>query len=291
MPTLDRDDLRRAAARIARAKALIFSSGAGMGVDSGMPDFRGDQGFWRAYPPYQHLGVSFIEMANPKWFHDDPSFAWGFYGHRRNLYRKLPPHAGFAILKRWAADKPGGYFVYTSNVDGHYQHAGFPEDRIVECHGAIEWEQCMDACGAGIYAAPTGEVTIDERTMRVVGDMPRCPSCGALSRPNVLMFGDWDWQQEREAEQSRRFDAWLKQQEGPIAVIECGAGTGLPTIRMFSQRMAKLYGSLIRINLREAEVYEMRHLEVAGDDEIGLAGGALEVLEALDAVLKGRTSS
>ena len=52
-----------------------------MGVDSGLPDFRGDRGFWKAYPPYAKLGLHFAEMANPRWFDSDPELAWGFYGH------------------------------------------------------------------------------------------------------------------------------------------------------------------------------------------------------------------
>ena len=275
--TLDPAALDRAATVIANASALLLTSGAGMGVDSGMPDYRGDQGFWKAYPPYRHLGVSFVEMANPEWFRDDPSFAWGFYGHRRNLYRETQPHSGFAILRRWAASKSGGAFVFTSNVDAHYQRAGFEEPQIVECHGTIEHEQCMAKCGVGIYPAPPGLLDIDEATMRARDPLPRCPNCGALSRPNILMFGDWDWLEQREQAQSARFNAWLAQLDGLLAVIECGAGTGLPTVRLYSQRMAALHGNLIRINLREAQV--------RNESEIGLAGGALEVLEALDARL------
>lgn len=272
---LDPAALDRAAAIIASASALLLTSGAGMGVDSGMPDYRGDQGFWNAYPPYRHLGVSFVEMANPQWFRDDPSFAWGFYGHRRNLYRETLPHRGFAILRRWAASKPEGAFVFTSNVDGHYQKAGFAEDQIVECHGTIEHEQCMAKCGVGIYPAPPGLLDIDEQTMRARDPVPSCPKCGSLSRPNILMFGDWDWLERREQAQTRRFDAWLAQLEGTLAVVECGAGTGLPTVRLYGERMAALHGTLIRVNLREAQV--------RGADALGLAGGALEVLEALDA--------
>ena len=58
----------KAAEAIKSAKAMIVTSGAGMGVDSGLPDFRGDQGFWNAYPMYAHLGISFIDAANPSNF-------------------------------------------------------------------------------------------------------------------------------------------------------------------------------------------------------------------------------
>ncbi len=62
-----------------------------MGVDSGLPDFRGAEGFWRAYPVMAKLGLSFEEMANPAWFQTDPHLAWAFYGHRLNLYRRTQP--------------------------------------------------------------------------------------------------------------------------------------------------------------------------------------------------------
>ena len=151
-----------------------------------MPDFRGDQGFWRADPPFEKLGLNFRALANPRWFVDDPELAWGFYGHRLNLYRRTTPHAGFAILRRWAQRPAHGTFVYTSNVDGHFQRAGFAEDRVMEVHGTLEWVQCLKGCGAGLW--PAGPpVTVDETTMRAVPPLPACPRCGGLARPNVLM--------------------------------------------------------------------------------------------------------
>ncbi|MCW3099680.1 MAG: NAD-dependent deacetylase [Chthonomonadaceae bacterium] len=102
-----------AARAIERADALLFTAGAGIGVDSGLPDFRGNTGFWRAYPPFQERGLAFTDLAQPYWFRRDPELAWGFYGHRLNLYRKTAPHVGFEILRRWAAAKPGGAFVFT----------------------------------------------------------------------------------------------------------------------------------------------------------------------------------
>ena len=84
--------LNKAAKLVQKAEGILVGTGAGMGVDSGLPDFRGNEGFWRAYPSIEKLGVGFQEMANPKWFELDPSLAWGFYGHRLNLYRQTIPH-------------------------------------------------------------------------------------------------------------------------------------------------------------------------------------------------------
>ena len=111
----------RAAEAIQSAKHIYITAGAGMGVDSGLPDFRGDEGFWRAYPALR--GYPFQQMANPQWFIKDPTRAWGFYGHRLNLYRSTTPHDGYNVLRKWANQKD--YFVFTSNVDGAFQKGRF----------------------------------------------------------------------------------------------------------------------------------------------------------------------
>lgn len=107
-----------AAKYIHEADAILIGTGAGMGVDSGLPDFRGTEGFWKAYPPLAKLGLAFHEMANPEWFDRDPQLAWGFYGHRLGLYRNTVPHKGFEILREIVKFKSDNYFVFTSNVDG-----------------------------------------------------------------------------------------------------------------------------------------------------------------------------
>jgi len=155
------DAAARAAAAVSAADALLVTAGAGMGVDSGLPDFRGDAGFWKAYPAYAHLGLSFVDLANPRWFEHDAHLAWGFYGHRLNLYRATKPHAGFGVLRRWAAERPAGAFVFTSNVDDQFQRAGFDPERIVECHGTIETWQCTRDCGVGLFPAPPERIAVD----------------------------------------------------------------------------------------------------------------------------------
>jgi len=60
--------VQKAAEILRKAEALVITAGAGMGVDSGLPDFRGDHGFWNAYPMYRHLGINFVGAANPEHF-------------------------------------------------------------------------------------------------------------------------------------------------------------------------------------------------------------------------------
>lgn len=268
-----------AAERIRNAELFVLTAGAGMGVDSGLPDFRGNQGFWQAYPPYARLGLSFVECANPEHFERDPAFGWGFYGHRTNLYRATVPHDGFSILQRWIKEKDAPYFVVTSNVDGQFQKAGFGEEQLLEVHGSIHWLQCLRPCYETIW--PNSEqIPVDERSMRA-GHIPRCPQCGGVSRPNILMFGDWSWLPDRTHDQEARFRQFMEQHgDKRIAVIEMGAGTAIPTIRAMSERIGWNCpaATVIRINLREPEIKA---------PHIGLACGALEGLLRIDQLLRG----
>jgi NAD-dependent SIR2 family protein deacetylase len=267
----------RAARALERAHTLLVTAGAGMGVDSGLPDFRGDQGFWKAYPMYERLGLSFVDAANPEHFGQDPGFGWGFYGHRLNLYRATVPHAGFALLRRWIEQLSLESFVVTSNVDGQFQKAGFGEERIVEVHGSIHHLQCTAPCTDRIWANRE-EVPVDLATMRA-RRVPRCPGCGAVARPNILMFGDSSWVPDRSWGQQRRLDAFVGARVGEgTVVVEMGAGTSIPTIRLASERLAGRGGLLVRINPREAQ---------APPEHASMAAGAVEGLAAIDRALGG----
>jgi len=196
-------DLDRAAALVQQADLLIAAAGAGIGVDSGLPDFRGNEGFWKAYPALAQARMAFSSVASPSTFHEDPTLAWGFYGHRLNLYRATVPHEGFRLLKQWGERIEHGYGVFTSNVDGQFQAAGFDPQRIHECHGSIHHLQCLRPCGADIWSADAYTPQIDNAACRLLNAPPTCPHCGGLARPNILMFGDGDWIERRAAAQKR----------------------------------------------------------------------------------------
>lgn len=271
--------IEKAARIVEEAEVFVITAGAGMGVDSGLPDFRGNQGFWQAYPPYARLGLSFVEAANPEHFRRDPAFGWGFYGHRTNLYRATVPHEGFHIIRKWIERNDATYFVVTSNVDGQFQKAGYADDHVLEVHGSIHHLQCLTPCCRVIW--PNGEqIPVDESTMRALS-IPRCPHCKGVSRPNILMFGDWSWLAERTEAQEARFERFLDEQgERPMAVIEMGAGTAIPTIRATSERLGWRFehATVIRINPREPEIKA---------PHISMPCGALEGLRKIDALLSG----
>lgn len=267
--------LQQAAEWIARADGILICAGAGMGVDSGLPDFRGNNGFWRAYPALKGARVRFQDIANPVAFARRPSLAWGFYGHRLALYRETIPHEGYAILKELASTKPHGGFVFTSNVDGLFQKAGFDEQRIIECHGSIHFLQCVNGCRGDYWSAAELAVRVSPQQGGWLGAFPLCSGCGGLARPNILMFDDAFWIDTRTEMQNARLRQWRSEVTSPV-VIELGAGTHIRTVRCEGER---LDCPLIRINPRE--------FTVIGHHAVGIGMGALEGLRAIRALLTG----
>lgn len=252
------NNLKEAGRIIKEAEAILITAGAGMGVDSGLPDFRGNEGFWEAYPPMAHLGISFVEMANPSWFNSNPKLAWGFYGHRLNLYRQTNPHAGFSQLLNVISNKIGGYFIFTSNVDGQFQKAGFDENSIEECHGSIHHLQCTRPCSDDIWDASNIQIRVDAQSFLAEWPLPKCSKCELVARPNILMFGDWTWIPKRSHLQSSRLSTWLEtlhNNNWRLAIIEIGAGEAVATVRYNSENTANLHNAtLIRINPRDYSV-------------------------------------
>jgi NAD-dependent SIR2 family protein deacetylase len=102
------------------------------------------------------------------------------------------------------------------------------------------------------------EPDIDETQFRARDPLPRCPKCGSLARPNVLMFNDWDWIPHRTRGQSERFRRWLEglsRNGSSLAVVELGAGKAVATVRMTSEGVARgERATLIRINPRDYDV-------------------------------------
>ncbi|MYN47445.1 NAD-dependent deacetylase [Pseudoduganella sp. FT93W] len=271
-------DFESAAELLLQADSLLITAGAGMSIDSGLPDFRGEHGFWRAYPALGRHGLSFYEIASPRAFRERPELAWGFYGHRLQLYRRTMPHQGFAILRELAKTMPRGGFVFTSNVDGHFQKAGFAEHQVAECHGTIHTLQCLDGCGHAPWPAQSFDPVIDSDSGELCSALPQCPACQGLARPNILMFSDGGWNGEAVGQQMARLERWLAGTSRTV-VLELGAGTTIPTVRRFGEQLDV---PLIRMNPDEAAV--LRRCDIS------LAMPALAGLRELSAALRAAAS-
>ncbi len=250
------------------AEALIITAGSGIGIDSGLPNYNDPNVFKNLFPKLGLENISFAQMANPAWFTKNPKRAWAFYASLKETYAQTEPHNGYEQLLELAKTKKEGYFIFTSNVDGHFQKAGFDPLRIEECHGSIHHLQCSFPCGDHTWQHGP-DMPYHAENMELSVDPPTCPYCHSIARPNILLYSDWNWAESRTDEQGTRFSKWFQhvhKNKIPTAVIEVGAGTTIPTVRYQSERLSSaLKTPLIRINPNNFDVPK---------DSIGLPLGA-----------------
>jgi NAD-dependent SIR2 family protein deacetylase len=171
-----------------------------------------------------------------------------------------------------------GYSVFTSNVDGQFQKAGFDQDAIHERHGSIHHLQCLKPCCDAIWPADDFAPEVDAEQCLLLNTLPTCPHCGGMARPNVMMFNDWEWLEQRQIQQAARMENWLSSMSRPV-VVEIGANTAIPSVRHFSHRIIHEFGGrLVRINPRE--------FGVPMSFDIGLPAGAAHALAEIDSVMR-----
>jgi NAD-dependent deacetylase len=149
----------------------VVLTGAGISTESGIPDFRSPGGIWAQYDP--------MEYATIAAFRRDPVKVWEFYALRFGVLTTAEPnpgHLAIAELERRGLVAA----VVTQNIDGLHQRAGSRE--VVEVHGSIRSASCLE-CGE---RAPLEEVVASLRDQPA----PPCPRCGAVLKPDVVMFGE-----------------------------------------------------------------------------------------------------
>jgi NAD-dependent deacetylase len=151
------------------AARFLIITGAGVSAESGIPTFRGKDGYWRNFDP--------AKLATPEAFTRDPQLVWDWYRERRQRIREAWPNAAHEAIARLAkhADE---FLLVTQNVDDLHARAGISKDQMVQIHGDI----FVTRCSRCDFNFTEGN---EERQ-----DIPRCGECSALMRPGVVWFGE-----------------------------------------------------------------------------------------------------
>lgn len=165
--------INAAADLLARSKRIVVLTGAGISAESGVPTFRGEGGLWKSYRAE--------DLATPEAFSRDPRLVWEWYGWRREVVRSCAPNAAHFALAQFA-DRHQHTLIATQNVDGLHRQAGTREDALVELHGGLFRVRCTSCA----WRSPHTE-RVDATSMET---LPRCESCGALARPDIVWFGE-----------------------------------------------------------------------------------------------------
>lgn len=213
------DALGAAAAR--PGKVLVLTS-AGVSAESGIPTFRGKEGYWtigaREYHPQ--------ELATYEAFRTMPWNVWAWYLYRRGVCRRAEPNAAHRALVRLAAALPDRFALVTQNVDGLHRRAGTPDAQTFPIHGDITLARCADDCTLDRFPVPDGvpELGKGEEVSEETKALLVCPRCGGMARPHVLWFDESYDEPRFHLDTVRR----LAMQAAVLVVAGTSAQTNLP---------------------------------------------------------------
>jgi len=222
---------------INNSDALLIVAGAGMGIDSGLPDYRGPNGLWNTWHPAKELNLTYEKLSTNEQFLENPELAWGFQTYLTKLYHDLDPHDGYKLLLKMSKEKfNDNYFIITSNVDSQFLKSGFDEKKLYEVHGTKRLWQCMDKkCNKNHYPwnMDVNELPeIDEKTLRAKRPFPKCKNCNQMARPNVSFFNDFIFNEKVCKLQSSNLLEWLEKiRNDRLVILEFGCGISVHSIR------------------------------------------------------------
>jgi NAD-dependent deacetylase len=216
--------LERAVGVLRGARRLLVITGAGISADSGLPTYRGIGGLYEEQLTGDQVP---IEMAlSGEMLRMEPQLTWKYIHQIESACRGArfnEAHRVIAALQ----DRLESVCVLTQNIDGFHRDAGSRE--LIEIHGNIHELHCIQ-CDYETRVADYSAIEVP----------PRCPDCGALVRPRVVLFGEMlpEDALERLYQQARRgFDVVLS--IGTTSVFPYIAGpvheakrAGIPTIEV-----------------------------------------------------------
>jgi NAD-dependent deacetylase len=201
---------------------VFVITGAGVSAESGIPTFRGTDGYWRNLDP--------AKLATPEAFARDPKLVWEWYQERRRRIRAAQPNAAHqAIVK--LAQHAYEFLLVTQNVDDLHARAGLPKEKMVQIHGDIFVTQCS-RCD---FASKEKEED----------DVPRCPRCEGLMRPGVVWFGE-----QLPRDELRRVENYLEDGSCDFVMV-AGTTAAFGYIIDWSLRAIASDGELVEVNPEE----------------------------------------
>ena len=264
------------------ARGVVALTGAGVSAASGIPTFRGPQGYWTDLT----AGRTPQELATLEAFRRDPEVIWAWYLERLASCRGAQPNAAHHALVELEGLLGARFRLITQNVDGLHGRAG--SERVYEVHGNLERCRCVEDCGVGLLPLP-------ERYARAGADggPPRgspgplgaedraaltCPGCGAWLRPHVLWF-DEVYDEER-----FRFTSSLTaaSQAGLLLVVGTSGATTLP--QLVVREALRVGAVVLDCNPDDNPFGEIAERAARG---LALRAPADEVLPAIVAAVRG----
>ena len=227
---------------------VLVITGAGVSAESGIPTFRGKDGYWRNLDP--------IKLATPEAFARDPDLVWQWYRERRQRIRDAQPNAAHEAIAK-LAQCAGEFLLVTQNVDDLHERAGLAKAEMVQIHGDIFKTRCSrchwraELCNAHtrddrdkseLAGARPSIIEFSEQDGGPENGVPRCTKCDALMRPGVVWFGE-----PLPLHETERVESYL-QRDSCGVVIVAGTTATFGYIIDWALRASRRGGELIEVN-------------------------------------------
>lgn len=220
--------------------ALLVITGAGISAESGVPTFRGPEGYWtvgsRNYHPEQ--------LATAEAFGQMPREVWRWYLYRRACCRRAQPNAGHLALVDLERAMVGRFTLVTQNVDGLHVRAGSSRLDTLHIHGNIDEARCARGCGHPRFPVPSafdGFGKDDPLSDEAYATL-RCPGCDGPARPHVLWFDEYYDEPQFRAETAMR----CAREAAALVVVGTAGATNLPM--QIGRTVARLGRPVVDIN-------------------------------------------
>ena len=167
---------------------LTVITGAGISAESGIPTFRGPEGFWTVGSKEYHP----MEMATQRMFRQQPWEVWQWYLYRASVCSGAKPNPGHVMLVELEQQLQDRFLLITQNVDNLHLAAGNTPARTYQIHGNIYQMRCSRECRQKLYPLPEKfwcrekDTPLSEQEKTLL----TCPDCKAMTRPHVLWFDE-----------------------------------------------------------------------------------------------------
>jgi NAD-dependent protein deacetylase/lipoamidase len=218
---------------------VFVLTGAGVSAESGIPAFRGKDGYWRNLDP--------TKLATPEAFARDPQLVWDWYRERRQRIRTARPNAAHEAITQ-LAQRTDEFLLVTQNVDDLHARAGVAPERMVRIHGDIFVTRCS-RCEFERHEYEHPPSPRLRRTSKQEpeheGVVPRCPKCQAFMRPGVVWFGEqlpWN--------EIQRVETYLDRRPCDVVIV-AGTTATFDYIIDWALRASHNGGELVEVNPEE----------------------------------------
>jgi len=217
------DHLEIAAARRSSVVRVLVITGAGVSAESGIPTFRGKDGYWRNLDP--------IKLATPEAFALDPELVWQWYRERRHRISDVQPNAAHEAIVNLAhcADE---FLLVTQNVDDLHERSGLAKAEMVQIHGDIFVTKCS-------------RCDFEQKQEQNQNGVPKCTKCGSLVRPGVIWFGE-----PLPSREIERVENYLQRDPCGVVIV-VGTTATFGYIIDWALRASRRGGELIEVNPEE----------------------------------------